>query len=69
MSDEIRSKEELLEYFQSGSKPRDQWRIGTEYEKVAVDARSGRAVPFSGPRGVETILKRLADKFGYEPED
>ncbi len=69
MSDEIRSKEELLDYFQSGSKPREQWRIGTEYEKVAVDARSARAIPFSGPRGVETILKRLSDRFGYEPED
>ena len=69
MSDEIRSKEELLEYFQSGSKPREQWRIGTEYEKVAVDARSARAIPFSGPRGVETLLKRLSDRFGYEPED
>ena len=69
MSDEIRSKDELLEYFQSGSKPRERWRIGTEYEKVAVDVRSGRAAPFSGPRGVETILKRLADRYGYEPED
>ncbi len=69
MSDEIRSTEELLEYFQSGSKPRDKWRIGTEYEKVAVDAHSARALAFSGPRGVETILKRLADRYGYEPED
>jgi glutamate--cysteine ligase len=69
MSEEIRSKEELLEYFRSGSKPRAQWRIGTEYEKVAVDARTGRAIPFSGPRGVETILRRLAERYGYEPED
>ena len=69
MSDEIRSKEELLQYFHSGSKPRERWRIGTEYEKVAVNARDGRAIPFSGPAGVETILKRLADRFGYEPED
>jgi glutamate--cysteine ligase len=69
MSDEIRSKEELLEYFRSGAKPREQWRVGTEYEKVAVDARSGRAIPFSGPRGVEAILRGLADRYGYEPED
>jgi glutamate--cysteine ligase len=69
MSDEIRSKEELLDYFQSGSKPREAWRIGTEYEKVMVDARSGQAIPFSGPRGVEAILQRLADRYGYEPED
>ncbi len=69
MSEEIRSKEELLEYFRSGSKPRDRWRIGTEYEKIAVDAHSGRAIPFSGPRGVEAILRSLADRYGYEPED
>src|SRR5579863_414694 len=69
MSEEIRSKEELLEYFRGGSKPRDQWRIGTEYEKVAVDARSGRALPFSGPRGIEAILRGLAERYGYEPED
>ena len=69
MSEEIRSKEELLEYFRSGSKPREQWRIGTEYEKVAVDARSGRALPFSGPRGIEAILRGLAERYGYEPED
>jgi glutamate--cysteine ligase len=69
MSDEIRGKEELLEYFHSGSKPREQWRIGTEYEKVAVNAHTGHALPFSGPRGVETILRRLAERFGYEPEE
>ncbi len=69
MSEEIPSKEELLEYFGGGSKPREQWRIGTEYEKVAVDARSGRALPFSGPRGIEAILRGLAERYGYEPED
>jgi glutamate--cysteine ligase len=69
MSDEIRSKEELLEYFRSGSKPRERWHIGTEYEKVMVNARDGRAVPFSGAGGVEVILQRLADRFGYEPVD
>ena len=69
MSDEVRSKQELLDYFASGSKPREQWRVGTEYEKVAVDARSGRALPFSGARGVEAILRQLSERYGYEPED
>ena len=69
MSDEIRGKEDLIRYFQDGSKPREQWRVGTEYEKIAVNARDGRALPFSGPRGVEAMLRRLADRFGYEPED
>jgi glutamate--cysteine ligase len=67
MSEELASKSDLIRYFEGGAKPREQWRIGTEYEKIAVSARDGRALPFSG--GVEEILKRLADRFGYEPDD
>jgi glutamate--cysteine ligase len=69
MSKQVESKEELIRYFESGAKPRSQWRVGTEYEKVAVSARDGRALPFSGPGGVEQILKMLAVRFGYEPEE
>ncbi|HYC22700.1 MAG TPA: glutamate--cysteine ligase [Candidatus Bathyarchaeia archaeon] len=61
--------EQLLEHFERGAKPRASWRIGTEYEKVAVDARTGAAVPFSGPRGIEALLRGLADEFGWEPHD
>ena len=49
------------------AKPREQWRIGTEYEKVAVRRADGRAVPFSGPRGIEALLRRLAERYGWEP--
>jgi glutamate--cysteine ligase len=69
MSEQIYGKEDLIRYFQSGAKPRSQWRVGTEFEKIAVDGRTGRALPFSGPHGVESLLKRLADRFGWEPED
>ncbi|HLW70435.1 MAG TPA: glutamate-cysteine ligase family protein [Candidatus Binataceae bacterium] len=69
MNEPLERKEELVRYFQSGAKPRAQWRVGTEYEKVAVSAASGRALPFSGPRGVEEILRRLVDHYGYEPDD
>jgi glutamate--cysteine ligase len=69
MSDLINHQEDLIHYFESGAKPRDQWRIGTEYEKVLVNARDGRALPFSGPNGVETLLRRLIDRYGYEPDD
>ncbi len=68
MSDLVEKKEDLIRYFQTGAKPRPQWRIGSEYEKIAVSAKDGRALPFSGPGGVEEILKRLADRYGYERE-
>jgi len=69
MTELIEKKEDLIRYFESGSKPPGQWRVGSEYEKVAVSARDGRALPFSGPAGVEKILKLLAERHGYEPED
>jgi glutamate--cysteine ligase len=69
MSDFVEKKEDLIRYFQSGAKPRAEWRVGSEYEKVAVSVEDGRALPFSGPRGVERILKFLADRYNFEPDD
>jgi glutamate--cysteine ligase len=57
--------EQLVEYFEGACKPRANWRIGTEYEKVAVWADSGRAVPFTG--GIEEVLRRLAERYEWEP--
>ena len=68
-SDPVESREQLIRYFESGAKPREQWRVGTEYEKVMVNAQDGRALSFSGPRGVEQILRRLAERYGYAPEE
>ena len=68
MSD-IEKKDQLEEYFHAAGKPRDRWRVGTEYEKVGIDRSSGKAISYSGPRGVESILKRLIDRFGWEPEE
>ncbi len=69
MSEPLESKEQLIRYFASGAKTRAEWRVGTEYEKVAVSARDGRALPFSGPNGVEAMLRRLIERHGYEPDD
>ncbi|MEK7340754.1 MAG: glutamate--cysteine ligase, partial [Candidatus Binatota bacterium] len=65
----IRNKEELEEFFHSSGKPRRQWRVGTEYEKVGIDRRSAKAIPYSGPRGVETILRALIDEYNWQPQE
>lgn len=67
VSPEITGRDQLIEAFSTTAKPRDQWRIGTEYEKVAVRRADGHAVPFSGPRGIEMLLRRLAERYGWEP--
>lgn len=61
----IEHYDQLVDYFEAACKPRANWRIGTEYEKVAVWAANGRAVPFTG--GIEEVLRRLADRYGWEP--
>ena len=68
-ADLVETREHLIRYFESGAKPREQWRVGTEYEKDTVSANDGRALPYSGPRGVAQILRRLAERYGYEPDE
>ena len=63
----VSRRDALIEYFATGAKPRSEWRVGTEYEKVAVDRRTGRAARYYGPRGIEAVLRRLANKFGWTP--
>lgn len=61
----IEHYEQLVSYFETACKPRPEWRIGTEYEKVAVRTADGRAVPFTG--GIEEVLRRLAERYDWEP--
>src|SRR2546428_13947366 len=65
----IESIDQLVEQFHRAGKPRVRWMIGTEYEKVAVERASGKAAPFSGPRGIEAVLPALAERYGWEPEE
>ncbi|HVM96936.1 MAG TPA: glutamate-cysteine ligase family protein [Candidatus Acidoferrales bacterium] len=59
------SYDQLVAYFENACKPRAKWRIGTEYEKVAVWAHNGHAVPFTN--GIEEVLRRLADRYAWRP--
>ena len=65
----ITSVEQLVEQFHHAAKPRARWRIGTEYEKVVVDRATGAAARFSGARGIETLLRALAERYGWEPQE
>jgi glutamate--cysteine ligase len=65
----IESVDQLVEQMHAAGKPRDRWRIGTEYEKVGVVRATGQAAPFSGPRGIEAVLRGLAERYGWEPKD
>ncbi len=65
----IDSVDQLVEQLHRAGKPRERWRIGTEYEKVGVDRATGKAAPFSGRRGIEAVLRALAERFAWEPKE
>jgi glutamate--cysteine ligase len=69
MSELLEKKDDLIRYFEEGGKPRAQWRVGSEYEKVVVRNSDGTAIPYSGAGGVEDLLRRMASDYGFEPED
>ena len=62
-----RSTDELEAYFHNAAKPRSEWRVGTEYEKIGIRRESGKAIPYSGPAGVEAILRKLVEEYNWEP--
>jgi len=63
----MRNIDELEAYFHSAAKPRAEWRVGTEYEKVGIRRETGKAIPYSGPAGVEAILRGLIEEYRWEP--
>lgn len=65
----IERKDELEAYFHDAGKPRERWRVGTEYEKVGIYRDTGQAIPYFGKRGVDFILRELIERFGWEPEE
>ena len=65
----IEKNYELEAYFQDAGKPRDKWRVGTEYEKVGIYRDTGQAIPYFGKRGVAFILRELIERFGWDAEE
>src|SRR3954469_22605299 len=61
----ITSARQLAEWFAAGSKPRTEWRLGTEHEKFGF-YREGFATPPYEPNGIRALLEGLQAK-GWAP--
>src|SRR5438270_1332318 len=60
----IRGRDQLLEYFRGAEKPRSDFRVGVEHEKIGVVEETLAAVPYYGEAGIRTILDALARDAG-----
>jgi glutamate--cysteine ligase len=69
LDDVISSPLALTTYFREASKPRDQWRVGVEQEKIPV-YDDGTPAAYEGPRGIAVLLQTLEERgFLAEKED
>ncbi len=59
--------DDLENYFHAAGKPRERWRVGSEFERFLVDARTGQPLAYEGIGGLWEILSRLAGHFGWVP--
>lgn len=62
----VTDRRQLVDYLASGSKPRAQWRIGTEHEKFVFRRRDLSRPPYNGADGIRALLERL-QRFGWQP--
>ncbi|MCP9484067.1 glutamate--cysteine ligase [Shimia sp. CNT1-13L.2] len=63
----IEHHSQLGEYLESGCKPREQWRIGTEHEKFGYCKETLKPLPYEGDRSILAVLKGLRDGHGWTP--
>ena len=62
----IESRQQLIESFARGEKPRERWRIGTEHEKFVYRTSDHRAPSYDEPGGIRDLLDGLTE-FGWQP--
>ncbi len=63
----IETREDLVAWFEAGSKPRSRFRIGTEHEKFAFTVEGHNPVPYEGRRGIHALLEGMQHLLGWEP--
>ncbi|HEX9051186.1 MAG TPA: glutamate-cysteine ligase family protein [Anaeromyxobacter sp.] len=62
----VRGVADLVQWFRDRERPRDDWKVGLEHEKVLLRAGTLDPVPYEGEHGVAAVLRGFC-RFGYEP--
>jgi glutamate--cysteine ligase len=62
----VRNAGDLVRWFADRERPRADWKVGLEHEKLPLRAGTVEPVPYEGEGGVGAILRAFG-RFGYEP--
>lgn len=63
----VTDKSELVEWFESGCKPMEDWRIGTEHEKFGFIDENLSPLPYDGRASIRAIFDGLVEQFNWVP--
>lgn len=63
----VTDKNELVEWFESGCKPIEDWRIGTEHEKFGFIDENLSPLPYDGHASIRAIFDGLVKQFNWVP--
>jgi len=63
----IESRADLIEAMARGTKPKSEWRVGTEHEKHVYRKAPIRPVPYEGPDGVRALIDGIEARTGWHP--
>ncbi|OIO67240.1 MAG: glutamate--cysteine ligase [Zetaproteobacteria bacterium CG_4_9_14_3_um_filter_49_83] len=59
------TKESMIHHFARGCKPRSEWKVGTEHEKIGFCVDTLRPIPYDGKRSIRRLLE-IRSKQGWE---
>lgn len=62
----IENKAQMIEHLAAGNKPKADWRIGTEHEKIGFNLKTLKPLPYEGDCGIKAMLEGL-HKFEWKP--
>ena len=62
----IESRDQLIQSFARGEKPKDRWRIGTEHEKFVYARADHHAPSYDEAGGIRALLGEL-EQYGWKP--
>jgi glutamate--cysteine ligase len=63
----IENRQQLIEYLESGCKPKSEWKLGTEHEKFGFTTSDFRPLPYEGRSSIKAVLEGLAEQFDWQP--
>ncbi|HET6439741.1 MAG TPA: glutamate-cysteine ligase family protein [Anaeromyxobacter sp.] len=62
----VRTIDDLCRFFAERERPREEWKVGLEHEKLGVLSGGTTPLPYEGPQGIASVLREFSRR-GYEP--